>query len=84
MSRYWSLPDLIEDIRHAVIQHRHYATREELETVKGTPRALVNMTAREAEDTGADDRDMNEVQLARHLVGQFEEALPLLLSMVQD
>lgn len=84
MSRYWSLPGLVEDIRHAVMQHRHYATREELETVQGTPRALVSMAAREMEATGAEAGDREEIQLAQHLVGQFEEALPLLLSMIPD
>lgn len=85
MSKYDSLPDLIEDLRHAVMTFRRNATREDLEKVKGTPAALTAMAHRQIEtDKDALDHDRRELELADSLVHQFEEAVVILGSMIPD
>lgn len=85
MSKYDSLPGLIEDLRHAVMTFRRNATRENLEAVKGAPAALTAMAHRQIEtDTEALDHDRRELELADSLVHQFEEAVVILGSMIPD
>lgn len=85
MSRFQSLPDLVEDFRHALMQFRRYATRADLDAVKGGPRAILNMAHRDidaAEDPA--DADRRELELADYLVGQYEAAVVILGSMIPD
>lgn len=85
MSRFQSLPDLVEDLRHALMQFRRSATRADLEDVKTAPGAILRMAHREmdaAEDPAEADR--RELELADYLVGQYEAAVVILGSMIPD
>lgn len=85
MSRFQTLPELVEDLRHALMSFRRSATREDLDAVKGAPGAILHMAHRDmdaAEDpTEADRRDL---ELADYLVGQYEAAVVILGSMIPD
>ena len=82
--KYNYLVDLVEDLRHATMKLRHYMSREDLDQVKGTPGTLVKAAKKEAATSDARDEDMKELELANYLVGQYEQAVVVLGSMIQE
>lgn len=56
MSRFQSLPDPVEDLRHAMMQFRRSATRADLEDVKTAPGAILRMAHREMDAAGGSRR----------------------------
>lgn len=85
MSRFQSLPELVEDLRHAVMQFRRHATKEDLDAVKAAPGAILRMAHRDMEATEDPlDPDRRDLELADYLVGQYEAAVVLLGSMIPD
>lgn len=85
MSRFQNLPELVEDLRHALMTFRRQATLEDLAAVKGAPAAILRMAHRDM-DAAADapDADRRDLELADYLVGQYEEAVVLLGSMIPE
>ena len=86
MSRFQSLPELVEDLRHAVMTFRRAATREDLDAVKGAPGAILRMAHRDLDAAGEEvqDADRRDMELADYLVGQYEAAVVILGSMIPD
>lgn len=86
MSRFQSLPELVEDLRHAVMTFRRAATREDLDAVKGAPAAILRMAHRDLDTAGEEvqDADRRDMELADYLVGQYEAAVVILGSMIPD
>lgn len=86
MSRFQSLPELVEDLRHAVMTFRRAATREDLDAVKGAPAAILRMAHRDLDAAGEEvqDADRRDMELADYLVGQYEAAVVILGSMIPD
>lgn len=85
MSKYSTIPGLVEDLRHAVMTFRRQATPADLAAVKGAPGAVLQMARRTLSvDEEALDADRRELELADHLVHQFEEAIVILGSMIPD
>ena len=86
MSRFQKLPELVEDLRHAVMTFRRSATAEDLDAVKSAPAAILRMAHRDM-DTATEaiqDADRRDMELADYLVGQYEEAIVLLGSMIPE
>lgn len=86
MTRFQSLPELVEDLRHAVMTFRRSATREDLDAVKGAPAAILRMAHRDLDTAGEEvqDADRRDMELADYLVGQYEAAVVILGSMIPD
>lgn len=86
MSRFQTLPDLVEDLRHAVMTFRRQATAEDLAAVKAAPAAILRMARRDLDAAGEDiqDADRRDLALADYLVGQYEAAVVILGSMIPD
>ena len=85
MTKFSNLPELVEDIRHALMTFRRQATREDLDAMKGTPAAIMRMATRDLSVTEeSTDADRRDVELANYLVGQYEEAVVILGSMIPD
>lgn len=86
MTRFQTLPELVEDLRHAVMTFRRSATREDLDAVKNTPAAILRMAHRDLDTAGEEvqDADRRDMELADYLVGQYEAAVVILGSMIPD
>lgn len=85
MSRFQNLPELVEDLRHALMTFRRQATVDDLAAVKGAPAAILRMAHRDM-DGAADalEADRRDLELADYLVSQYEEAVVLLGSMIPE
>jgi hypothetical protein len=82
--KYAYLVDLVEDIRHANMKLRRYLKRDEMQEVAKAPRLLVGAAQREAASEDAKAEDLRELELADYLVGQYEQAVVFLGSMIQE
>lgn len=85
LNPFVGLPDLIEDTRHKTMRLRHWIPRSELKSLGRMPRILVDAASAAASATkDLDPHDQQELDLSNYLVGQFEEALIFLGSMIQE
>ena len=78
------LADQIEDARHTTMTVRRYLSKEDTERLATTPRILVDACNRAATDPDLQPTkaEKQELDLANYLIGQYEEALTFLGSMI--